>query len=88
MVRTVLRTLLVGLISGLVLGLLLLPVLDAMGRILPLPPVFHPAARILLVALWLAGMKAAWSYEPVMPGPEETTGDDGPPDPSTHAGGP
>jgi hypothetical protein len=87
MVRKIVRTLLVGLITGLLLGLLLLPALDAMGRSLLMPPVYEPAVRVLLAALLLAGMRAAWSYEPVVPGAgEEAT--EGPPDPSAHGGGP
>jgi len=87
MARKIVRTVLVGLITGLFLGLILLPALDAMGRILLMPPVFEPAARVLLGAFLLAGMGAAWSYVPAVPGSEEETAE-GPPDPSAHVGGP
>jgi hypothetical protein len=87
MARKVVRTLLVGLITGLVLVLLLIPGLDAMGRILLMPPLYEPAARGLVAAFWLAGMGAAWAYEPV--GSE--MGEDAvepAPDPSAQPGGP
>ena len=82
MSRKIARTLLVGLITGVLLVLLLIPALDAMGRILLMPPLYKPAARGLVVAFWLAGMGAAWAYEPIVSDPDD------PPDPSAQAGGP
>lgn len=87
--RKVMRTLLVGLITGLLLVVLLLPGLDAMGRILLMPPVYKPAARILVGAFWLASMGAAWSYRPAAPPVAAGEGGDtAPPDSPAHVGGP
>ena len=81
MARKIARTLLVGLITGICLVFLLLPALDAMGRVLLMPPLYEPAARGLVAAFWLAGMGAAWAYKPVEPEPGA------PLDPSAHPGG-
>jgi uncharacterized transporter YbjL len=60
----VLRTLGVAVVAGILLVAFLLPALDAMGRVLLMPPSYRPAARALLAALWLAGVGAAWAYRP------------------------
>ncbi|MBT8335184.1 MAG: hypothetical protein KJO11_01180 [Gemmatimonadetes bacterium] len=62
--RRILRTLLVGAISGAALALVGVPALDAMGRLLLMPPVYYPAARVLLAALWAVGLASAWTYRP------------------------
>ena len=62
--RRIIRTLLVGVITGAVLALVGVPALDAMGRLLLLPPVYYPAARVLLAGLWAVGLASAWAYRP------------------------
>lgn len=57
-----LRTALVALLSAVVLLFVVLPMLDAMGRMLLMPPSYFPAARGLVVALWLLGVAATWAY--------------------------
>lgn len=68
--RRILRTLLVGAISGAVLALVGIPALDAMGRLLLMPPLYYPAARVLLGALWAVGLASAWTYQPPSIPPE------------------
>jgi hypothetical protein len=67
--RRILRTVLVGGITGAVLAFVGVPALDAMGRLLLMPPVYYPAARVLLAGLWAAGAASAWAYRPPEPGP-------------------
>lgn len=64
------RTMVVAVVSAAALLFLVLPMLDAMGRMLLMPPSYFPSARGLVVALWLLGVAATWAYRP----PE--TGDD------------
>lgn len=63
----IVRTLGVAAVAGILLGGLVLPGLDALGRTLLMPPVYYPAARGLLVAMWLVGVAATWVYRPPEP---------------------
>lgn len=60
--RKLARTALVALLSAAVLLWIVLPMLDAMGRMLLMPPSYFPTARGLVVALWLLGVAATWAY--------------------------
>ncbi len=64
MTPRIVRTLSIGLPAGLVLAWGLVPALDAMGRILLMPPLYYPAARVLAAAFWLVGVAAVWVYRP------------------------
>ncbi len=68
MKRKLMRTGLVGALAAVVLVGALLPGLDAMGRVLLMPPLYYPAARILTAAFWVVGVGAAWVYRPPTPG--------------------
>jgi hypothetical protein len=61
--RRLLRTTLWAALLALVAALLL-PGLDAIGRLMSFPPSYHTGARILLGALWLVGVAAVWAYRP------------------------
>lgn len=58
------RTLLTALVAGLAARVLLLPLLEAVGRILVVPPVYTPVARGFAALLWLTLVAAAWAYRP------------------------
>jgi hypothetical protein len=62
--RRIVRTGIVALLAGAALALIGVPALDAMGRLLIMPPVYYPAARVLLGAFWVVGVAAAWAYRP------------------------
>lgn len=48
-----------------------LPPLDALGRFLRLPPMYHTSARIFVGALWLVAVAAVWAYRPAVTPPTE-----------------
>lgn len=62
MANKLVRTALVGAVTAAVLLFIVLPMLDAMGRMLLMPPSYFPSARGLVIALWLLGVAATWAY--------------------------
>jgi hypothetical protein len=51
-------------VAGLAARVLLLPLLEAVGRILVVPPVYTPVALGFTALLWLTLVAAAWAYRP------------------------
>ncbi len=85
MLRRIVRTCLVGVVSGALLLGLVVPAIDAVGRLLLLPPVFRPASRWMIAALWVTGLGAAWVYRPAEASTSAPSGREAS---DTHPGGP
>lgn len=71
------RTVLTALVAGLAARALLLPLLEAVGRVLMVPPVYTPVARGFAALLWLTLVAAAWAYRPAAQRPGSADLDQG-----------
>jgi hypothetical protein len=72
------RTTLWAVVLGALVALLL-PGMDALGRLMGFPASYHTGARILVGGLWLVGVAAVWAYRPSEAGPASGQ-EEGPPD--------
>lgn len=74
--KRIVRTLLWAVVLGVTAWALLIP-MDALGRVIPMPPSYRIGARIMVGAMWAVGVAAVWAYRPVRGGEPRGDGEDG-----------